>query len=225
MPDALLYGASRTAAFDALLAWRASTPDLHEFVPDYHRLQLEYWIWQRRLVLGDRVIDVGVDVGHPRRWIGPGYQTLGHDAEDIKGDLLDMPLADNSVDGFVLTEVLEHCTDPKRALCEVWRVLKPNGLLLVTSPFMWPEHDTQNYRDYWRFTRQGWLMLLDRYTDIRMVTCAFTDEGKNAYEILRVFECFGYAELVHATTGYLCEARKPRPITNAPPVHGADVVV
>jgi SAM-dependent methyltransferase len=217
MRDVLLYGASRTAALDTLLAWRESTPGLHEFVPDYHRLQLEHWIWRRRGDLGDRVIDVGVDVGNPRRWISPGYQTLGlGDAEDIHGDVLALPLDDNSIDGFVLTEVLEHCTDPPRAIREVWRVLKPGGLLLVTSPFVWPEHATANYRDYWRFTRQGWYLLLNRFADVHVVGCAMTDEGYNAYEIMRVFECFGFAELTHATTGYLCDARKPRASNGAP---------
>ena len=209
MRDVLLYGASRTDALDVLLAWRASTPGLHEFVPDFHRLQLEHWIWSKRADLGDRVIDVGVDVGHPRRWIAPGYQTLGLDAEDIRGDLLDLPLDDDSVDGFVLTEVLEHCTDPQQAINEVYRVLKPGGLLLVTSPFLWPQHATASYRDYWRFTDQGWIYLLRNFVGVHLVPCALTDEGSAAYEFLRVFECFGYADQVTISTGYLCEARKP----------------
>lgn len=209
MRDVLLYGASRADALGQLLDWKRDTPDLHEFVPDFHRLQLEHWIWTNRLGLGRHIIDVGVDVGHPRRWLGADYRTLGLSGEDIYGDLLDLPLNDDSVDGFVVTEVLEHCTDPHSAMAEIHRALKPGGRLLITSPFFWPQHATTNYQDYWRFTDQGWTLLLGGFVDVTITPCAWTPEGLWAYEFMRVFECFGFSDSVAATTGYLCEARKP----------------
>lgn len=205
--DVLLYGLSSSLSAAHLLRWAQTTPGLHEFVPDFHRLQLEHWIWSNRDALGRAILDVGVY--NPRRWLGDGYITFGEHGEDTQGDLLALPFAANSFDGVVLTEVLEHCMDPVGAVAEVRRVLKPGGLLLVTSPYMWAEHGIEGeYRDYWRFTRHGWECLLDRFLDVTITPCAWTDEGAAAYDVMRRFECFGFASQTQATTGYLCTARK-----------------
>ncbi len=205
--DILLFGSTHTLGYAQLLHW-AQTAGVHEMLPDYHRLQLEHWVWTKREALGQHILDVGVY--HPRRWLGDGYVTCGEHNEDVKGDLLALPFQDNNFDGIVLTEVLEHCTDPAAALAEVFRVLKPGGLLLVTSPFFWPTHGVEGqYKDYWRFTRQGWELLLKAFTDVTVTPCAWTDEAASAYEFMRRFECLGLNAHTEATTGYLCEARKP----------------
>ena len=205
--DILLYGLSQSIPIAELMLWAQNTPGLHEFVPDPHRLQLEHWVWSHRDALGRSILDVGVY--NPRRYLGDGYITFGENGEDTTGDLLALPFHDGAFDGVVLTEVLEHCTDPKLAMAEVYRVLRPGGLLLVTSPMIWPWHGTDDYQDYWRFTDQGWALLLKSFTDVSITPCAWTDEGAAAYDFMRRFECWGFANQVKATTGYLCSARKP----------------
>ncbi len=207
--DILLYGLSQSIPAARLLHWAQTTPELHDFPADFHRLQLEFWIWSHRADLGRHILDVGVYT--PRRYLGDGYVTFGEHDEDRTGDLLALPFADGTFDGVVLTEVLEHCTDPVGAVNQCRRVLKPGGLLLVTSPFLWPEHGVEGeYRDYWRFTRHGWEFLLKAFTDVTITPCAWTDEGAWAYDLIRRFECWGFANQTQATTGYLCEARKPQ---------------
>lgn len=208
--DVLLYGLSQSTDAAVLLQWAQHTPGLHEFpAPDFHRLQLEHWIWSNRAALGTTILDIGVY--NPRRYLGDGYLTCGEHAEDVRGNLLALPFPDASIDGVILTEVLEHCTDPIGAVNQARRVLKPGGLLLVTSPFIWPEHGIDGeYRDYWRFTRHGWELLLQKFDDVSITPCAWTDEGAAAYDFLRRFECFGFANQTQATTGYLCSGRKPQ---------------
>ncbi len=149
-------------------------------------------------------MDVGVD--NPRRWIGEGYFTLGFKGCDITADLLSLPFGEESIDNVLLTEVLEHCEDPPRAAREVYRVMKPGGMLLVTSPFIWPWHGTSDYPDYWRFTDQAWRLMLKQFSHVKVKPCPWTVEGAYLYDMLRRFECMGMRELTHATTGYLVEA-------------------
>lgn len=53
-----------------------------------------------------------------------------------------LPYEDNTFDGVILSEVLEHLDDDVQALREVMRVLKPNGVVAITVPnanypFLW----------------------------------------------------------------------------------------
>lgn len=203
--DMLLFGLSQTQRFEELIHW-AQCSGVHEFVPDFHRLQLEHWIWLHRARLEGCVIDVGVQI--PRRWLGAGYRTMGLHGCDLIGDLRAMPVQTASVDGMIVTEVLEHCEQPFEAVAEMWRVLKPGSILLVTSPFIWPWHGTSEYRDFWRFTHDGWSLLFKEFAGIKITPCEWTDEGKDLYGLLRRFECMGHKSLTRASTGYLCEVMR-----------------
>jgi SAM-dependent methyltransferase len=63
----------------------------------------------------------------------------------VKPDLLwdgkTIPLADNSIDCAIATEVFEHCFEVEPVMREIWRVLKPGGSLFFTVPFLWPLHE------------------------------------------------------------------------------------
>ncbi len=48
-----------------------------------------------------------------------------------KGDLLRLPLHDESVDVALLSQALHHASDPERALAEAVRVLRPGGRVLI----------------------------------------------------------------------------------------------
>jgi len=57
-----------------------------------------------------------------------------HAVEFLSGDIFHLPLADNSVDVILSSEVVEHLPDPMPALREMARVLKPGGYAMVTTP-------------------------------------------------------------------------------------------
>jgi ubiquinone/menaquinone biosynthesis C-methylase UbiE len=66
-----------------------------------------------------------------------GLQTGTWDTSgiDIICDITAVPEPDASFDAILCSEVLEHLTDPVRALGEMGRLLKVGGTLLVTAPF------------------------------------------------------------------------------------------
>lgn len=69
---------------------------------------------------------------------------------DLSWDGVVIPLPNASVDCAMATEVLEHCPYPEKTLTEVYRVLKPGGILFITVPFVWMLHEVP-YDEY-RYT-------------------------------------------------------------------------
>ena len=54
---------------------------------------------------------------------------------DIVGDITNIPENDESFDVILCSEVLEHLPDPIAALAEFKRLLKIEGILILTAPF------------------------------------------------------------------------------------------
>jgi SAM-dependent methyltransferase len=72
---------------------------------------------------------------------------------DYEFDGVNIPFADCHFDSVLCTEVLEHAVDPDALLKEICRVLKPEGTLFLTVPFMWGLHELPY--DFRRFTSEG----------------------------------------------------------------------
>ncbi|HAL62686.1 MAG TPA: hypothetical protein DCP08_09825 [Chloroflexi bacterium] len=72
---------------------------------------------------------------------------------DIYADAQQLPFKAFSFDTALSTQVLEHLVQPREALLETHRVLKPGGVLIMTAPQTWGLHEEP--RDYYRFTRYG----------------------------------------------------------------------
>lgn len=85
---------------------------------------------------------------------------------DIVADITNLPLEANSVDGFVCDNVLEHVIDPKTAVAEMVRVLKPGGVGYISTPFMYPFHASPY--DYQRWTAPGLEELLKDFGHVEV---------------------------------------------------------
>lgn len=72
------------------------------------------------------------------RFVPPAFQSWmaerGIAVEDVDLERELLPHADASFDLIVATEILEHLATPALFLSECWRVLRPGGVLYVTTP-------------------------------------------------------------------------------------------
>ena len=52
----------------------------------------------------------------------------------LRGDALALPMKDNVFDVVIATAIIEHVSDPIQLICEAFRVLRENGIFVVTTP-------------------------------------------------------------------------------------------
>ncbi|MGD0340560.1 MAG: class I SAM-dependent methyltransferase [Bacteroidales bacterium] len=57
------------------------------------------------------------------------------DAKFIKGDIVSLPYADNSLSGYISLGVVEHFIEgPQKPIAEAFRSLRPGGIAIITTP-------------------------------------------------------------------------------------------
>ena len=83
------------------------------------------------------------------------YQTLEYPAFDLCAPPVPLPA---SGDVIICEQVLEHVTDPLRAVQTLYDLCLPGGHVVVSTPFLVRVHP--NPGDYWRFTEDGLCILL-----------------------------------------------------------------
>ncbi len=122
---------------------------------DYRAFHSPIWLqryWQRtrhRIILGylerrDGILDigcgssriildlpaaVGMDILQSKlRWLRP------HHAQLVRGSCDRLPFRDESLATVINSEVIEHVPDRPEVWTEMWRVLKPGGILILGTP-------------------------------------------------------------------------------------------
>lgn len=122
-------------------------------------------------LLTGRVLDFGCGAKPYRssfvnceEYIGCDIDMSGHSHENENVDCFyngkTLPFQDESFDGIFSSEVFEHIFNLEDIIIELQRVLKTGGVMLVTLPFVWNEHE-QPY-DFGRYTSFGITDLLSR---------------------------------------------------------------
>jgi SAM-dependent methyltransferase len=117
------------------------------------------------------MIDLGCGTKPYRKYFSQVSNYIGVDIEqsgnpyskqfiDIFYDGKTLPFEDNFVENVFSSEVFEHVFNLEELIPEIHRVLKPDGTLIMTCPFAWPEHE-QPY-DYARYTSFGIQHLLSK---------------------------------------------------------------
>jgi len=131
-----------------------------------------------------KIIDLGCGVGNDldyfkdkgKEVVGVTYQQREVEVAHQQGrnvihaDIQDLPFGDNTFDGFVCYDALEHTPCPYIALCEARRILKSGGRGIIFIPGQqWTETayhllvPTQRQMK-WLLKQSGWK--LDRMEDL-----------------------------------------------------------
>ena len=83
----------------------------------------------------------------------------GSTRADFFSDSMVLPFPEGTFDTIVSTQVLEHVRQPEIVIREMARILKPNGILILSAPMTWPLHEEPH--DYYRYTLHGLRHLLE----------------------------------------------------------------
>jgi SAM-dependent methyltransferase len=152
----------------------APSPSTNEYVhPDEARLAACTRIFSQYLVvediypgIADRFLAHGVtrfaEIGGGRGPVAallPGLTTIVIDLDAqmvadtttpaARGDLRALPLADESVDGVAAINCFYFLDDPLAGIREAWRVLKPGGLFVASSPSRWNDAELEGIDPNW----------------------------------------------------------------------------
>lgn len=95
--------------------------------------------------------------------IGNNYKTMDFLPRlnpDYVEDICNVKLPNDMFDLIILSQTIEHVKQPALAVQECFRLLKPNGFLILDSPFVYPYHGEADFDDYWRFSEKGLEVLL-----------------------------------------------------------------
>lgn len=130
---------------------------------------------EREELSGAHVLDIA-----PQIHKGAGYffpdsatvETLDIDPESGATYIADICktnkdiLTSSTFDVVVCTEVLEHTLNPFAAVAEIFRILRPGGLLIASTPFNFRIHGP--LPDCWRFTEHGIRALLTNFEEVQI---------------------------------------------------------
>lgn len=154
---------------------------MRDFLPNWHYIFTNpFFITRRYLyqnirrvsqhIKGGALLDIGCGTKpyesffQVDSYIGLDYRKEGTN-QNAKADVFYdggmFPFTKNKFDAALATEVLEHVFEPDLFLKEIYRVLKPGGLCIITVPFLWDEHE-QPY-DYARYTSFGIKALVEKH--------------------------------------------------------------
>ena len=119
-----------------------------------------------------RLLDVGCGMKpyeslltqHESRYYGTDWPVTmegsygGSTRADFFSNSMVLPFRERTFDTIVSTQVLEHVRQPEIVIPEMARILKPDGVLIISAPMTWPLHEEPH--DYYRYTLHGLRHLL-----------------------------------------------------------------
>lgn len=117
-----------------------------------------------------RILDVGSSFS-PYKNSFPYVEYLRLDINeknkpDICCDIHDIKWQSEYFDIVIATEVLEHCYSPEKAISEIFRVMKPGGICILSTRFIYKYH--ADPKDYYRFTKDSLNYLFNKFSKVEI---------------------------------------------------------
>lgn len=83
----------------------------------------------------------GVDLSEEAIWFAQHkHRSFGSKASFFVESCLKTHFEDVFFDGIVSSDVIEHLEEPEKMLVEMWRVLKPQGIAVISTPVRFTEN-------------------------------------------------------------------------------------
>lgn len=117
--------------------------------PTFRRQLLDNYLTENSNIISGHVIDVGGKKEKSRGLFRPPTNKVSswkyanidsHTNPDYCCNAENIPVENCSFNTAILCEVIEHLENVENVLYEIYRVLKPSGILLLSTPFLYPIH-------------------------------------------------------------------------------------
>ncbi len=164
----------------------------------YNQYNRDRWVASQAAVIpsGARILDVGAGAAPYRSLFahcdyhahdfGQEPGTAGKHTElDYESDITNIPVASESFDVILCTEVLEHVPEPIEAVREFGRILRKDGRLLLTGPLcsflhQEPYHFYGGYTPHWyrRFLPEAGFEIEDIETNMGFFSLFGQEAGR-----------------------------------------------
>jgi SAM-dependent methyltransferase len=136
------------------LQWSYTTDDLRRVAPRSHGRLLDVGCGSKPYAEIFRpFVDEYIGVEHEASFSMTNAQADRATSPDVLYDGHRLPFADESFDTVLNIQVLEHTPEPQALLTEMSRVLKKDGLMILSVPFCFRLHEEPH--DYFRYTPHG----------------------------------------------------------------------
>jgi SAM-dependent methyltransferase len=108
----------------------------------------------------------------------PGKKYIGADMRagpgvDLILNLHRIDLPAESAGTVLLFDTIEHVEFPRKAMEEIKRILRPDGMLIISSVMNFPIHEYPY--DYWRFTPEAFRSLLQSFSSSFVDSCGISE--------------------------------------------------
>jgi ubiquinone/menaquinone biosynthesis C-methylase UbiE len=97
-------------------------------------------------LLPSSVFPIGVEISHTRT------KRIRKHAQAILADAQNLPIRNGAIDFAVASEILEHLPNPSKCLYELYRTLKPKGVIGIVIPNdkVFTLYRLTNLKEFWK---------------------------------------------------------------------------